>query len=175
MQLQRLTGANILCDPLFQDVARSRLKVGQGGLRRGVLAFKYIHCNVLVKIYETNGTFKSQYIFNFRGCVELWVHKDTELWHVHLVLQVKIAHEWSILICLHFRIFYYLLSIFFVTLVIILAWEMLTGQSQGCKNGSACRWEGHQGHRGQQSHNAVLAAQLPENHVKEMQSYFKVT
>ena len=83
----RLTGAKILCDPLFQDVARSRLKVGQGGLRRGVLAFKYIHCNVLVKIYETNGTFKSQYIFNFRGCVELWLDKDTELWHVHLVSQ----------------------------------------------------------------------------------------
>ena len=78
-QIIRLTGAKILCDPLFQDVARSRLKVGQGGLRRGVLAFKYIHCNVLVKIYETNGTFKSQYIFNFRGCVELWLDKDTEL------------------------------------------------------------------------------------------------
>ena len=83
----RLTGAKILCDPLFQDVARSRLKVGQGGLRRGVLAFKYIHCNVLVKIYETNGTFRSQYIFNFRGCVELWLDKDTELWHVHLESQ----------------------------------------------------------------------------------------
>ena len=33
--------ANVLCVPLFQDGARSRLKVGHGISRRGVLAFKY--------------------------------------------------------------------------------------------------------------------------------------